>query len=310
MQFFSLNMVRFTITLCLSICLFTSCKKDDDKELVPLIALKNGDNYVQNDSKIPVGGKITFGIAATTGSAPLTNLRISRIVNGEKIKEIDLGIYINGDGGFSEDFTFYKSSAEVELWEFFVMNANRDSAIISRTILLGEGSAYGDINHYPSLKIGMQNNTEFPNYVDLHSGALYSNNNFTGQEDEIDLVGFVYETSGVMSPTLCCPAYTGSSSVTTHYPEIANWAVRNATSYDYYSSDNDLVNSVEFDNALNDSLLVVSFKPGNVSGLCKYCNTGRIIPFRTADGKYGLVRVKYADTVNDGYMELEIKIQQ
>ena len=294
----------------MSVILFTSCKKEDEKEFTPLLALRNGDSYTLNNSEIPVGGKITFGIAATTGSAPLTNIRISRIVNGERIKEIDRGIYVSGDGGFIEDFTFYKSSSDIELWEFFVMNANRDSAIITRTILLGEGSAYGDISHYPSLKIGMQNNSEFPNYVDLHSGALYSNNNVNGHEDGIDLVGFVYETSGVMSPTLCCPAYTGSSSVTTHYPEISNWTVRNATSYDYYSSDNDLVNPVEFDNALNDSLLVVSFKPGNVSGLCKYCYTGRIIPFRTADGKYGLVRVKYADTVNDGYMELEIKIQQ
>jgi hypothetical protein len=294
----------------LSIVLFTGCKKDDETEVAPLVALKNGDDYTLNNSKIPVGGRITFGIAATTGSAPLTYIRISRIVNGVKIKEIDRGVYINGDGGFSDDFTFYKSSAELELWEFFVMNANRDSAITTRTILLGEGSAYSDINHYSSLIIGMQNNTEYPNYVDLHTGTLFRKDNVTGHEGEIDLVGFVYETSGVMSPTLCCPAYTGSSSVTTHYPEIASWSVRNATSYDYYSSDNDLVDQVEFDNAQNDSLLVASFKPGNVSGLCKYCYTDRIVPFRTTDGKYGLVRVKYSDTVKDGYMELEIKIQQ
>lgn len=303
-------MVRLLLLISIVSLFFLSCKKENNESISPIIALKQGDQFTPNESKVPVGGTLMFGIATTTGGAPLTNVRITRIVNGERIKEIDRGIFINTGEGYSENFRFSKSSAELELWEFFVMNANRDSAIITRTILLGEGSAYGDINHYPSLKIGMQNNTAFPNYVDLHSGALYSSNNVTGHEDVIDLVGFVYETSGIMSPTLCCPAYTGSSSVTTHYPEIANWTVRNATSYDYYSSDNDLVNPIEFDNALNDSLLVVSFKPGNVSGLCKYCYTGRIIPFRTADGKYGLVRVKYADTVNDGYMELEIKIQQ
>lgn len=303
-------MIRFTITLFLSVILFTSCKKDDEKEVTPLVALRNGDSYTLNNSEIPVGGKITFGIAATTGSAPLTNIRISRIVNGERITEIDHGIYVSGDGGFIEDFTFYKSSADVELWEFFVMNANRDSAIITRTILLGDGSAYSDINHYTSLIIGMQKNTQYPNYVDLHTGTLYSKVNVTGHEGEIDLVGFVYETSGVISPTLCCPAYTGSSSVTTYYPEIASWTVRNATSYDYYSSDHNTVKPTEFDNALNDSLLIASFKPGKVSGLCKYCYTGRIIPFRSVDGRYGLIRVIYADTVTTGYMELEIKIQQ
>lgn len=302
-------MTRFILAIGLSILLLTNCKKEEDSNYSPIIALKNADGYTLNEAEIPIGGKIKFGITATTGSAPLTNLRITRIVNGLRIKELDKGFFIE-DQGLNDDNSFVKSSAEVEVWEFFVMNANRDSAIVTRTVLLGEGSAYGAINHYPSLKIGMQNNTQFPNYVNLQSGALYSKTSVAGFEAGIDLVGFVYMTSGVMSPTLCCPSYTGSSSVTTHYPEIINWSVRNATSYDYYTSDNNLINPVDFDKAQNDSLLVASFKPDNVSGLCKYCYTNKIIPFKTADGKYGIVRVKHADIVPEGYMELEIKIQQ
>lgn len=297
------------LIVCLAVTLLTSCKKDEETDFPPIIALKNTDSFTLDNQEIPVGGKIKFGIVATTGSAPITNLRITRIVNGQRIKEVDHGLFIK-ERSLDTVHSFVKSSATEEVWEVFVMNANRDSAIVTRTVLLGEGAAYGTIKHYPSLKIGMQSNLQFPNFVDLHSGTLYSGGNFSGHEAEIDIVAFVYQTSGVMSPTLCCPGYTGTSSAALHYPEISNWSVRNSVSYDYYSSDNNLIDPVKFENAQNDSLLVASFKPGNISGLCKYCFTGKIIPFKTADGKYGLVRVKYADTVTDGYMELDIKIQQ
>jgi hypothetical protein len=47
-----------------------------------------------------------------------------------------------------------------------------------------------------------------------------------------------------------------------------------------------------------------------VSGNCKYCYTGKIIPFKTQEGKYGLIKVLHADEVSTGYMELEIKVQE
>ncbi len=55
---------------------------------------------------------------------------------------------------------------------------------------------------------------------------------------------------------------------------------------------------------------MLSFNPQSVSGLCKYCNTGKIVPFKTEDGKFGLIRVVHADLFDAGYMELDIKIQK
>lgn len=289
--------------------IFLSCKKEESESFPPIVALQSGSAFTPNEAAVPVGGKLTFGIAASNKNTPITNLRIQRIVNGQAITELDKGIFVT-EGGYSYTYNAVKSGAEVELWRFMVMNANRDSATITRTVLLGEGSAYGAIHHYPSLFVGMQNNTLYPQFVDLHSGNLFINSTVAGNEATIDLVGFVYQTSGVMSPTLCCPAYTGSSSVTTHYPIISDWAVRNATQYDYFASDNNTVDPTKFNLAANDSLLVESFSPQSVSGLCKYAYTGKIVPFKTADGKYGLIRVKHSDITADGYMELEIKIQQ
>jgi hypothetical protein len=286
-----------------------SCSKEDPRPAnLPILVLKTGD-FTADGALIPVGGKISFGITASTGDAPLTLLRVQRNIGGKKITELDKGFFIEKEG---LDYTFnsVKSSAEVEYWSIMVMNANRDSAMITRTVYLGEGSAYGPVQHYTGVRVGMQNNLEYPQFLDLHSGTAYTASTVTCNEALIDFVGFVYLTGGVMSPTLCCPAYTGSSSVTGFYPAIGAWAVRNSTLYDYYSSDNNLVDPAYFDAAQTDSLLVESYRPGNVSGLSKFAYTGKIIPFKTNDGKYGLMKVIHSDQVPEGYMELEIKIQQ
>ena len=289
--------------------LWIACSKEQPQSANPPILVLRTGEFTPDKATIPVGGKISFGITATTGDAPLTLLRVQRTVNGKTITELDKGIYIEKEG---LDFVFnsVKSLAEVEQWTLMVMNANRDSAKVTRTLYLGEGSAYGPIHHYTGIRVGMQSNSEYPQFLDLHSGLAYTSAGVQGHEAEIDFVGFVYYTGGVMSPTLCCPAYSGSSSVTGFYPQIGSWPVRNSTLYDYYSSDNDLIDSTLFLSAQNDSLLVESYLPGNVSGLSKYAYTGKIVPFKTENGKYGLLRVVHSDQVPEGYMELEIKIQQ
>jgi hypothetical protein len=292
----------------LVVLMVQGCSKSDDPRIDPLVVLKTGD-YTTPGQEVPVGGKLAFGITASGGSAPITNLIVRRIVNGISITELDRGMFIE-KGGLDFTMNAVKSSASEELWQFVVLNANRDSAVSEMTVLLGEGSAYSAIKHFPSVKIGMQQNNEFPQYLDLHTGICFTSDELTGFESQIDLVGFVYMTGGVMSPTLCCPAYTGSSSVTTHYPLISNWEIRNSTLYDYNASDNNLVDPLQFEIAQNDSLLVASYDPQSVSGLCKYIYSDRIVPFKTTDGKYGLIRVVHSDTETTGYMELDIKIQE
>lgn len=301
--------MRNLLIISLLIIVLTGCKKNDEDNYPPIIVLKNTTGFTLNESTVPVGGQLQFGITATTGSAPLTNVRITRIADGQRIKEDDRGIFIK-EGGLDYVVTYNKSSAEVEVWEFFVMNANRDSALTYRTVYLGEGSAYGAIYHYPSVKIGMQENLDYPSLLDVNNGLVYDENSVAGHEADIEILGFVYETSGIISPTLCCPGYTGTTSPNTFYPYVASWSVKNSILYDYNSSDNDLVSLDDFNQAQNDSLIVNSYKPASVSGLCKYCYTGKIIPFKTHESKYGLIHVKHSDTLKNGYMELEIKIQQ
>jgi hypothetical protein len=297
-------MRNLLITIVL-LSVIVACSDKDVTISKPEIYLETGD-FTHNGDVIPLGGKITFGIIANGGEHTLTNIRVQRVANGKAITEVDRGIFVP-KGNYEFVLNAVKGESESETWRFMAMNSNRDSTVISLNVLLGEGTAYGQIKHFPSIKIGMQSNTEHPHFLDLSSGTAYTNQSVIGNEATIDLLAFVYQTSGVWSPTLNCPQYSTAPS---YYPVVSGWQVRNSTLYDYNAVDNNVVNLNDFISASNDSLLVVSFKPGTSSGNCKFSFTGKIAPFKTQNGKYGLIRVIHADETVDGYMELEVKIQE
>ncbi|MDX9846779.1 MAG: hypothetical protein RBT74_07355 [Tenuifilaceae bacterium] len=292
--------------LCLPIViLLLGCSGEKPQGTPPHIEFQAG-SFTQDGNEVPLGGKLSFGIVANGGGEPLTNIRVQRITPTQVITESDLGLFIP-DQDYHYTLNAVKSNAPQEIWRFMAMNANRDSSILTLTVNLGEGTAYGPIRHYESIKIGMQDNTEFPHFLDVRTGNTYTAETVTGNEAAVDILAFVYYTGGKWSPTLNCPQYTTAPS---YYPVVSNWTTRNSTVYDYNATDNDLVQLDEFLAASNDSLLVSSFKPGTSSGNCKFCYTGKLVPFKTQQGEYGIIRVKHADTTTDGYMELEIKVQE
>lgn len=282
-----------------------SCSKDETVHRASLI-LKTGQAYTKNNAAIPVGGSIRIGVLASGAGSPLTYIRISRICGNDTTLELDRGFYAESEG-LDADYTFAKDTAVAEQWVVMVMNADRDTAMRRLTVLRGEGTAYGPIKFYASLTMSFQNNQDFGHYLDAGNGLVYDNATLTGHEASIDIVGYYYITSGLSSPTLTCPGYTAAVG---YYPELSGWPAKRNILYDYYSSDNDLVDPADFDKAVNDSLLINAYRPDKVSGNCKYCYTGRVIPFKTEQGKYGLIKVIRADESESGTFELAVKIQQ
>jgi len=295
----------FVVFILAGFTFFYSCTKEESISQANLI-LKTGTAYTSNGASIPVGGKIKIGVLASGAGVPLTYIRIDRISGNDTLTQLDRGFYA-GSEGLDADFTFSKDTSAVEYWRIMVMNADRDTAVKTLLVLRGTGTAYGSINIFGSIKFGMQSNTSFGHFVDIHTGNVFDATTISGHEKEIDVIAYYYITSGLSSPTFTCPGYTAAIG---YYPQFGNWAVKNNILYDYQTSDNNLVSISQFDAAINDSLLVTAFKPDKVSGNCKYGYSGKVIPFKTQEGKYGMIKVIHADEKEGGIMEIAVKIQK
>lgn len=298
-------LLRIRATVLLLVVALAGCTPEET-ETTPLVLLRSGSSYTADGSAVAPGGALRFGLSVSGGGGAITNLVVRRISDGVAVTEADRGMYISY-GGLDTIITFTRGYGQVEKWVFSVMNSHRDTASASLTVFKGAGSAWGEISHHPSIRIGLQENTTLPHFVDLHSGTAWDAAGVSGHESEVDMAAFWYLTSGTSSPTLTCPAY---SSALTYYPLFGSWSVKNQTMYDYYTSDNNLVTPAQFELAANDSLLVNAYRPGSVSGQSKFAYTGKVVPFRTADGRYGLLRVIRADETPSGEMEIAIKIQK
>ncbi len=304
-QPFSKGLWLLFFSITVSGIMISSCTKDEEIAKSSLI-LKTGAIYTQNGAYIPVGGTIKIGVLASGAGSPLTYIRIDRITAYDTLTQLDRGIYI-GSEGLDSDYTFSKDTASVEVWRVVVMNADRDTAMRTLTIYRGSGTAYGPVHHFENIKLGLQNNNLSGQFLDANTGSVFDANSVSGHESEIDILAYFYITSGLPSPTFTCPGYTAASG---YYPQLNSWPVKNNTLYDYITSDNNLITISQFDAAENDSLFVTAYKPDKVSGNCKYGYTGKVIPFKTQEGKYGLIKVIHADETESGTIEISLKIQK
>lgn len=295
---------RFALTFLLLPLLFISCEKEEPVHKTTLL-LKSGTLYTPNNAEIRLGGTIRIGVLASGSGAPVTYLRIERIIDNDTVVQVDRGIFIGEV--FDEDFTFSKDVAPSEEWRVLVMNADRQTAQESIIINRAEGSDWKPVKHFPSLELSFQDNLAANWYLDVDNGVIYTSATVSAHEHEVDIIGYFYFTSGLPSPSLTCPGYT---SAIAYYPEMQAWPVKNVVTYDYITSDNNLILPQQFDEMTNDSLLVTGYKPDKVSGNCKFAYTGKVIPFKTQAGKYGMIKVDQADQSSAGIMKLSVKIQE
>jgi hypothetical protein len=298
------HLYKFVLTFILLPLLFISCEKDEPVHKATLL-LKTGALYTPNNAQVRLGGTIRIGVLASGSGAPVTYLQILRIIGNDTVVQVDRGIFT--EEVFDEDFTFSKDVAPSEEWRILVMNADRQTAVESIIINRAEGSDWKPIKHFPSLELSFQDNPAGNWFLDVDNGVIYTSSTVTAHEQDVDVVGYFYYTSGVPSPSLTCPGYT---SAIAYYPEMQGWPVKNAVTYDYITSDNNLISPQQFDEVINDSLLVTGYKPDKVSGNCKFAYTGKVIPFKTQTGKYGMIKVEQADEDSAGIMKLSIKIQE
>lgn len=284
----------------------TSCKKSENSN-PPSISLLSGNEYTPNGSVVKVGGKLTFGVTASGMDANITNFVIKKIMPDGSVKVVfDSGL---NSTGFSVKQTFYQNVEEEAQWTFQVMDKNRQFATTSLTIYKDPNSAWGGILEFPLITMGYQNNITYGHYLSTSDGKVWFADSAVTRQPVIDLVTYFYIDDDLLNaPTLSSPGELGGG-ITMYYPEIGQWTTKNYTKYDI-SVDNEPIPATVFDACHNDSLLIVSYDEVWGKRKFKYAYPGVVVPFITAGGKKGLVKVITADNDPAGIISFSMKIQQ
>ena len=286
-----------------------SCNDNDEPNKPPAINFKSGAGYTADGSIVEVGGELFFGIQARASVANLTNFTIKKHTpDGEIITMMDTGMNCEV---MDIEKIFYQSIEDTAEWVFSVMDKNRLSSSLQMTIYKDPESAYGGIYHYTGIKMGYQDNEEYGHFLDPFSGKVYFADSATMFQDNIHFLVYYIVDEDLPSPVFSSAGEMDnySTEAQNFYPEIENWETRNFTLWDI-SVDDYPVSSETFDNAHNDSLLIVSYHEVWGKKKFKWATNGRVIPFRTTNGKFGMVKVVNADHTGSGTIEFDLKIQR
>jgi hypothetical protein len=301
----SKRLTNCLLMILLAAFLAVSCSKDENPA-PPSISLKTGTQYTPDNSVIAIGHPITFGIVASSKDANLTNLVVKKVMpDGSSIVVFDTGMNTP-----SVDITkvFYQSVEDSANWTFQVMDKNRQFATTMLTIYKDSNSTWGGIFEYPSLTMGFQNNTEFGQFLDPTSGKIWLSDTAAMNQSSVQIITYYFVDDGIPSPTFSSPGELGGG-ITAYYPSISQWTVKPYTKWDI-SVDSDPVDPVAYDNCHNDSLLILSYDDVWGKRKFKWAEPGDILPFLTATGKKGLLKVNSADHDPAGKITFSMKIQQ
>lgn len=296
----------FFVLVAMSALLLAACDKDNDRN-PPTLQLLSGGNYTADGTVAAIGQSLYFGINVQSGDANITNFTVKLKTSQGTRTVRDVGL---NSRDFNVNETFFQGVHDTAQWIFTVMDKNRLTDSKTLTIYKDPNSTFGGIRHYPSIVMGMDENTQIGHFLDPTAGHVYMIDSATIMQDMIDVVVYfkMADKNGVLlpSPTFSSPAEDGDG-VLEFYPEIEQWQTRNYTKYDI--RDYNGVTAEAFENAHNDSLLIVSYEEVYGKRKFKWAVTGTIIPFMNQQGKKGLIRVIQADELATGVIELEMKIQ-
>ncbi len=302
MKIFNISPVICAIALLL---LFTGCKKEENTQPL-VVSLKTGSEYTPGGAVVLVGAPITLGITATASGENITNLVIKKAMPGGGVKVVlDSGM---NSPGFNLNKTFYQSVEDTARWTIQVMDKNRLFATTAITIYRDPNSVWGGIFEFERLVMGYQNNTTYGQFLVPSTGKVWTSDSATLNQTMIDIVTYYFDDEGTPSPTFSSPGEEGGG-IFAYYPQMQQWTSRRSTKWDI-SIDGNPIPVTTFDACHNDSTLIVSYNDVWGKRKFKYGEAGKVIPFITATGKKGLIKVLSADHDPAGKIEFALKIQQ
>ncbi|MCD4730709.1 MAG: hypothetical protein K8R74_08930 [Bacteroidales bacterium] len=289
---------RYLFCLIL-IIVVVSCSKNEEPVRGPFFELVADSGYISGSETISPGQLMKFKVVAEEGSEKLTNFIIEvENVNHIKTRYFDTAIY---NSEFNWEGSFYKSSEKIERWLFIIRD--RKSMANSEFIFIDAdtSAAYNPIILISNIQLGAQNNIQNGGFFALSNQTIYSTIAAKEHQEIIDMIFYFGEDHA----TLASP---GANIENTIYPEDLsplNWGIRNTTRYIKTA-----LTEMDFDNAVNDSIMIANYIDAEGKRKAKELETGDIYSFKTQDAKYGMFLVTEIFGSESGAIKMDIKIQE
>jgi hypothetical protein len=284
------------IILFSGIMMFSGCKKDDP-EVLPTITLKSTAGFISANTQAAFGDTLIFGVTANSNGTD-NLVKFSVYVNNVNIVDSTINTQ-----NFSFDFYSLKSVAPSEVWKFVATDITGKEASTTVTIT----GNFGQIDSYTGITLGAQNNTTIESFLS------YSNNTTTkyfqaaafADQANIDMFCF-YEATGTHQNFMSLAA-PGS-----HITGIFT----GATAPDFYTINNltyfvkTTLSAAQFSAVANDAVVIDSFDPANKFRKATVLTVGDVYAFLLHSGKYGLLKITAVTGVEDGSLQMDVKIQK
>ncbi len=292
--------------LIFSLLISHSCKKKSEDP--PLFTFISDSGFTSTNRIVPVGIPVKIGINGNSVDAPITNLVITLTTENRTETALDSGLYTN-NLNYVKNISYGASAWEK--WTFTIMDKNRKKSSLTITLTKDSNSVFGQIDYYPSIKLGCQQNLTIGSFLNPVTGSIYFADSSDVIQNNIYLI-FYYASLNV-PPTDYTFGSPSDNDITTYYSNINSWTLpRNEIRYKF---DSLTVSPAEFDLAYNDSLIISNYTSATVGKRkFKSARPGYVIPFQISvgalAGKRGLLKIISVSGQEDGFIEFAMKIQK
>jgi hypothetical protein len=290
------KITTLVIILFAGIIMFTGCKKDDDTVL-PTVSLKNATGYISANTQAAYGDTLNFGITAT-GNGTDNLAKFTIYVNDSTVFDSTMN---------TQKFTFdcyaVKGIAPAEVWKFVTKDITGNEGIVSITIT----GQFGELDSYAGITLGAQNNAAVESFISYSNNAAtkYFQAAAFDHQADIDMFCFYENTTAHQNyMTLAAPG-SGITGIFTGGTAPDSYTTKNVT---YFVKTT--LTAAEFDAVTNDAVVLNSFDPNNKFKKAKALAAGEVYAFKLQSGKYGLFKVTNVTGVEDGTLQMDVKVQK
>lgn len=276
----------------------TSCETDP-ATTPPTILFNASPGYTTGDVSVSAGSVLQIGIIANGTSANLSRFKITQTANSQTSTLLDSTI---SAAQFSQNFTITAAPvAGVVKLTFSVSQSDGESTELSITITTTAPVA-GPIKNYIQKILGSYDNITYGSSFASSDGTVYTLSEAKTNAAKVDWM-YYYGTTNLA--TLASPKDATVSTIYSGSNGPASWTVRNDTRFAIVV----LPTGVTWDNITTDAE-IIPLASGATATSVSSLTAGKIVSFKTASGKMGLIKVEAITGTGAGSITYSVKVQQ